>query len=72
MDRRGNDFVESESIKTEKEIEKEKQTVGRIKEEQSQLKKDIDSIKEYQIRFVFCISIIQIISSSVSKRSLIL
>jgi len=53
LDRRGNDFVESESIKTEKEIEKEKQTVGRIKEEQSQLKKDIDSIKEYQIRFVF-------------------
>jgi len=51
--RRGNDFVESESIKAEKEIEKEKQTLGRIKEEQSQLKKDIDSIKEYQIRFVF-------------------
>ena len=42
--------MESESIKTEKEIEKERMTILRIKEEQGQLLKDIESVKEYQRR----------------------
>lgn len=44
--------MESESIKMEKEIDKERMTIYRIKEEQGQLLKDIDNIKEYQARYI--------------------